>query len=293
MIRIKFWLILFLTRVRLKWQRLINRCPRRLRVFGGPLLGASIGLIGGIPGFLIGLLLGYLLGELVVQSRRDRKIFDYFENPGPQQFYEGEGGLAAWCALGVLIAADVSTDMSAASPLSPEKIIKQVTLGACYVFTGALADPSLMEHFSRLAFSKRSSLNPDLLAESLAARSRLDKGNLVRALSALAEGEKAKSLVREIRLILNPGMDDDELRDSDPENQTATSTAIPKDPWRILGLPPGTPLKEVKFHYRRLAKQFHPDELQILDEKRQIAAAQAFITIKEAYKQISGENSGG
>ena len=264
----KIGLNLLLTRLRLNVRRLINRCPKRLRVLGGPILGGAIGLIGGIPGFLIGLLLGYLLGELVVQSRRDRQIFEYLENPGPQQFYESEPGLAAWCALGVLLVSDSSDAPAAAS----EKIIKQVVLGACYLFTGA--DPSLMGHFSRLALSGRNRLNPDLLAESLAARSRLDKGNLARGLSALAEGEKSKSLAREIRLILNPAMEDDvEL----------------KDPWKILGLPQGTPLKEVKFHYRRLAKQFHPDELQILDEKRQQAAAQAFMTIKEAYKQISGE----
>ena len=283
MIKIKFGFNIFLTRLRLSWRKLMNRCPRWLKVLAGPLLGGSIGITGGIPGVLIGLLLGYLLGELFVQSRRDKKILDYFENPGSQQIYEGEGGLAAWCALGVLVADDISAAASSA-----EKIIKQVVLGACYVFTGVFADPSLMEHFSRLALSRRNSLNPDLLAESLAARSRLDKGNLARGLIILADGEKAKSLVRQICQILNPGMDD-----YDPEHQQARSSAIQKDPWKILGLPHGTPLNEVKFHYRRLAKQFHPDELQILDEKRQKAAAQAFITIKEAYEQISGEISGG
>jgi len=269
MIKIKHALNFFFYRLRFYARRLINRCPRRLRILGGPILGGSIGLIGGIPGLLIGVLLGYLLGELFVQSRRDRKVFDYFENPGSQQFYEGEGGLAAWCALGVLIAAETSDALQ-----SSEKIIKQVVLAACHVFTGFLADPSLMEHFSRLAFARRDDLNPDLLAESLLARSSLDKENLARGLIALAEGEKAKKLAREIRLILSPAMEDD---------------YEPKDPWKILGLPQGTPLKEIKFHYRRLAKQFHPDNLQILDEKRQKTAAQAFMTIKEAYKQITGE----
>ena len=275
MIKIKFWLNLFFIRLRLNARKLLSRCPKRLRIFGGPVLGGAIGLIGGIPGFFIGLLLGYLLGELIVQSRKDRKVFDYFENPGSQQFYEGEPGLAAWCALGVIVAAaDTFSETPPASTPSPERIIKQVVLGACYLFTGAFADPALMEHFSRIAFSKRNGLNADLLAESLAARSRLDKANLARGLSSLAEGEKAKSLARGICLILRPIVEDE---------------VEVKDPWKILGLPQGTPKKEVKFHYRRLAKQFHPDELQILDEKRQAAAAQAFITIKEAYNQIVSE----
>ena len=251
---------------------------RRLRVFVSPLLGGLIGLIGGIPGLFIGLLLGYLLGELIVQFRRDRKVGDYLENPGPQQFYEGEAGLAAWCALGVLVAAKNYREPSA---IIPEKIIKQVMLGACYAFTGPQAEPSLMEHFSRLALSKRNSLNPDLLAESLAARCQQDKKILTRLLMNLAEEEKAKNFAREICLILDPSF---------AHNEAAMAQAAAKqtNPWEILGLPEGTPLKEVKKHFRRLAKQFHPDELQVLDDKRQQAASQAFITIKEAYKQIAG-----
>jgi hypothetical protein len=60
-----------------------------------------------------------------------------------------------------------------------------------------------------------------------------------------------------------------------------------KSPWTILGLPPDTPLAEIKLHYRRLAAQFHPDTLQVLDEEHRETAAAAFIAIQEAYKQIT------
>ena len=284
-------MVKFLVRFRIIIRRIIDRCPRRLRLLGGPLLGGLVGLIGGVPGFLIGLLLGYLLRELFVQSFRNRSICDYFESPGFQRFYEGEPGLAAWCGLAVLVSsADFSREKIDSSPLTSESILKQVILAASCVFTGPAAEPSLMEHFSRLAWSRRESLNPDLLAESLAARyqesrgdSREDLKNLGRALKGLAAGERAKSLVKEIRLILDPSdpwsASEDEPEDSGPENGM--------DPWKVLGLPPGTPLKEVKALYRRLAKQFHPDELAVLDEKHREIAARAFMAIKEAYQEIT------
>ena len=227
----------------------MSRCPRRIRVLGGPLLGGIIGIIGGIPGVLIGLLLGYLIRELFVQSFRDRRILDYFENPGPQQFYEAEPGLAAWCAMAVLVSsadksvgADKSAgaDLSADADTSAERILKQVILGASCVFTGPLADPFLMEQFSRIALSNRNRLNPDLLAESLAARrasagarsmgafsSREDLKNLGRALSSFATGEKARRLAREIRVILDPAFEDE----AETENSGAGINGV------VMGIP--------------------------------------------------------
>jgi len=279
-----------LIHLKISARKLINRCPRKLRPFAGPLLGGLIGLIGGIPGFLIGLFFGYLLRELFVQAFRDRKILDYYENPGSQRFYEAEPGQAAWCALAVLVSAADSTE-SVQAPAS-EKILKQVILEASCVFTGPLSDPLLIEHFSRLALSVRDRLNQDLLAESLVARRTLsgdkDVRNLGRALSRLATGEKAGRLAREIRRVLDPVS-----HDEDSENEQDVGNSGPgingrRDPWKILGLPPGTPLKEVKSLYRRLAKQFHPDELAVLDEQHREAATRAFIAIKEAYKEIIG-----
>ena len=282
----KLRLCLLFSRFRINTGRLINRLPHRLRVFGAPLLGGLIGLIGGIPGLLIGLLLGYLLGQLFVQSGRNRRILAYFENPGSQQFYEGEPGLAAWCALAVLVASENSGDNSGA-PAPAEKILKEAALEASCVFTSPLADPFLVEHFSRMALSSRNNLNPDLLAESLIAR-RIPLGaqgnmaTLGRGLSSLAGGEKAKALARQIRRILGISPEDEDSEISASENHGMSG-----DPWKILGLPPGTSLREVKAHYRRLAKQFHPDNFVLLDEKHRETAARAFIAIQEAYKKIS------
>ena len=274
-----------------KLRTLINRCPRRLRVFAKPFLGGLIGLLGGgIPGFFIGLLLGYLLGELFGQTFKDKKIITYLKNPGSQQFNESEPGLAAWCALAVLTASENQTASS--SSLSSEKILKQVYLEACCTFNSLLLDPSQIEHYSRLAWSQRYSLNTDLLAESFASRRapQGDARDLARRLNRLAEEKKAKILVKEIRQITGDTFenDEDDFQNNFEDAFLDKKTHLFKDPWKILGLPPGTPRREIKAHYRRLAKQFHPDELQVLDEKQRNTAAQAFMAIKEAYLQITG-----
>ena len=290
----------FFSRIRISAQRLIRRCPRRIRILSGPLLGGFIGLIGGIPGFFIGLLLGGLLGRLFVRSVEDRRILDYFESPGLQEFNEGENGMAAWCALAVLVCSKNYQEPSANKasggadafalpsqyPVS-EKIIRQVVLGSSRMFTGPLADPFLMEHFSRMALANINRLNSDLLAESLAARriAKGDTGSLCRSLCSLAEKEKAHTLARQICITLDPSQADETTRNN---KDTGIAKEPPKDPWKVMGLPPGTPQKEVKTHFRRLAKQFHPDELEVLDKKQREAAAKAFIAIKEAYREIAG-----
>jgi len=281
---------------RLQYRKLVRRCPRLLRALGGPLLGGAIGLIGGIPGVVIGLLMGYLLSKIFVQSKQDKRILEYLKNPGGQEFYEGESGLAACCALSVLVAVrnpvlssmsripELSNEKSGVSGPLAEKILRQVILEISCMFTGPLADPFLIEHFSRLAWSNQNSLNPYLLAESLAARraSQGDAGNFARLIYGLADGEGAKEFARYICRILDPSW-------TERNSSGSGYTGIQGDPWKILGLTPGTPFKEIKAHYRRLAKQFHPDELEVLDERHREAAAGAFIAIKEAYKEITGE----
>ena len=253
-----------------------------------PLLGGLIGLVGGIPGFIIGFLLGYLLRNVFIQSVQDRRILDYFESPGLQEFYEGENGLAAWCALAVLIASKNVPPIQEGGALpgqSPEDILPRVIIGASLAFTGPGADPHLFEHFARLALSRMDRLNPDLLAESLAARRRSLGGveKLCTALGGFASERQARELFREIRPILDPlGKEGD----SGANGSKSPNQGTPPDPWIILGLPPGTPFSEVKAHYRRLAKQFHPDELGALDKDQRETASRAFIAIQEAYKEI-------
>jgi len=277
-----------LMRLKIATRKIINRCPPRLRPLGGPLLGGIIGLIGGLPGFFIGLLLGYLLRELFVQLFVNRRILDYFENPGLQQFYEAEPGLAAWCALAVIVSsADNRTPQAEAG-----RILKQVILEASCIFTSAAANPIQIEHFSRTALSIRDKLNKDLLAESFVSRrsafaSSGDLQNSGRALYRLASGEKARHLARGICHVLAPSLDPFfEGEDEQGRHGGGATDSAASDPWKILGLSPGATHREIKSHYRRLAKLFHPDELEVLDEQRRETAARAFISIKEAYQEV-------
>ena len=274
--------------VKSKLFRLKNRIPPRLRKFGWPLLGGMIGLFGGVPGFFIGILLAYLLGELLTQVFLDRKIQRYYENPGKKEFNEGESGLAAWCGLAVLLASE-------SFPGSKEDAIKkQVTLAGSIVFPQA--DPRLFEHFSRLALSRLRFLSPDLLAESLAAgifltgeSSAADAKIIGLGLINLARGEKALILAKEILAVLGIAPDGDGGYGGIGGaacNLAADGREPARDPWKILGLSPGASMAEVKAHYRRLAKQFHPDEYAVLDEVHRESAARAFIAIQEAYKEI-------
>ena len=62
--------------------------------------------------------------------------------------------------------------------------------------------------------------------------------------------------------------------------------AFVHDPYRVLGLPRGATLDEVKRAYRRLAKQHHPDS----GGQRTLAR---FLEIQAAYEQLVGGGPGG
>src|SRR5215207_7994908 len=62
--------------------------------------------------------------------------------------------------------------------------------------------------------------------------------------------------------------------------------AFVHDPYRVLGLPRGASLDEVKRAYRRLAKQHHPDS----GGQRTLAR---FLEIQAAYEQLVGGGPGG
>jgi DnaJ like chaperone protein len=273
---------------------LIRRCPPWLRSLSGPVLGGIAGLFAGVTGVIIGLILGYFVKELTGQLLTDKKIRAFFENPGKVGFYEGERGLPAFCALGILVSGAAGREFEGNAEFSlrrfsgnGEAAVEKTCRLARNVFPAA--DPSLIEHFCRLAWSRRANLNPDLLAESLAA-GRKDHGDLpliARNLYSLVSGpegipgETAVQLARNICRTLDPLFR--------AEEGAEYSGASPdKDPWKLLGLSPDTPLAEIKSHYRRLAAQFHPDALQVLDEEHRETAARAFIAIKGAYRQVTG-----
>ena len=244
--------------------------------WAGPLAGGLVGLIGGLPGLVIGLVMGYLLQELAGQFLTDRTILAYFENPGRPGFNEGEPGLAAFCALGILISG------------------QEVKAGHCAAafFAGGRSVAPLIESFCRLAASRRRELNPDLLAESLAAR-RAAMGDLPvlgKALHDLAAGDDELKTAARIRGILDPG-----YRAFEKGVHAAAERLMdgqgPEggEPWRILGLEPGVCEEEVKSRFRKLAIRFHPDSLSALNEAQREEASRTFLKIKEAYQTIMRE----
>ncbi|MDR2134332.1 MAG: J domain-containing protein [Treponema sp.] len=240
---------------------------RILGLAAGGLVGAGLGGPGGV---FIGLVMGYLLQELFSQIETDRSAALYLENPGRPDFNEGIPGLASWCALCVLILGEENA-RNAAAALSP-------------------LEGQRAESFCRIAERRRGRLNPDLLAEALAARRRRlgDLPRLGRLLHSLARGEALDTAVR-VRGILDPGfrLFEQTLRRAagrllcTGENPGAETSS-----WEILGLGRDASLEEVKSAYRRLAIQFHPDSVSVLGEEQRKEAEQAFIRIQEAYRDI-------
>lgn len=51
------------------------------------------------------------------------------------------------------------------------------------------------------------------------------------------------------------------------------------DPWKVLGIPRDSDIKDVKSAYRALAKVYHPDNISTGDAKE-------YSKIQEAYKSI-------
>jgi hypothetical protein len=257
------------------------RAYRKYRLWLVPLAGAVIGLAGGAAGAAAGLVLGLLLREVFDRFNADRAALDYLENPGPSDFYEGEPGLAAYCALSIIV---LSLSLSKKNRRGGNSLplTEAASRDAVLSFPG---EPVFVELFCRLAASCRRRLNPDLLAESLASRRRNsgDLPALGKALGALAEGDEAKDTARRIRRILDPGYEAHETDAPDSRNN---------HPWEILGLAEGASQEEVKSVYRRLAIQFHPDSLAGLSENQKMEAERVFIRIKEAYREITGVEKG-
>jgi hypothetical protein len=250
---------------------------RKYRLWLVPLAGAAIGLAGGAAGAVIGLVLGLLVREVLGRFGADRAALNYLENPGLSDFYEGEPGLAAYCALSIMVLSLSLSEKNRRSgdslPLT-EAAFRNVAIS----FPG---EPALVELFCRLAASCRRRLNPDLLAESLASRRRKsgDLPALGKSLGMLAAGDEAKDAARRIRRILDPGYEAHETESPDSRDI---------QPWEILGLAEGASQEEVKSAYRRLAIQFHPDSLAGLSENQKREAERIFIRIKEAYREITG-----
>ncbi|MDR2181248.1 MAG: J domain-containing protein [Treponema sp.] len=232
--------------------------------------GAAAGYLLGTAGAVIGALLGYFLSELFSQLGSDRAALKYFENPGPSSFYEGEPGLAAFCALGVFL-------MSKASPrvLIDEAASARIAGGAVSVFPRGKAVGLLAESFCRLAFTKTAVLNPDILCESLAARRRGagDLPLLAAELASMAAGRAAQREASYIRQFL------------DPTYQPPLPDAV-DDPWKVLGIPEGSSREEAKSAFRGLARMFHPDNQTGLSAEEAEKMSDSFIKVRDAYREL-------
>jgi len=244
----------------------------------GKVVGASLGLLGGFFGVLVGLLLGHLMDELARQHRGDREILAYLETPGKSAFFEPCPGLAAYCALATVIIAG-SMDRNGGAPERGGAQIELVIRSAGVAFGCQDSAMPTVESFCRLAASRLRQLNPDLLAESLSSR-RAEFGDaayLGSLLIAMALGSKALATAQRVRRILDPAYRP-ALEESGHSGE--------RDPWSVLGLEPNASLRLIKTTFRRLATQFHPDALRDLEEERQRSAAEAFMTIEKAYREI-------
>jgi hypothetical protein len=247
---------------------------RKITLFFIAALGTGGYFVLGIPGLVIGAVLAYFMGGLFAQMGSDKALLKYFENPGPSSFYEGEQGLAAFCALGVYI-------MSKASPkvLADEAAAARVAGGAVSVFPQGKKIGSLAESFCRLAFNRLTVLNPDLLSESLAARRR-NAGDLAlmgSELASMAMGRDARQEALYIRQFLDPSYQKPPLEN--PED----------DPWTVLGISRGASYYEVKSAFRKLALMFHPDNQTGLSEQEREKTGKTFIKIRDAYRILTRE----
>jgi DnaJ like chaperone protein len=63
----------------------------------------------------------------------------------------------------------------------------------------------------------------------------------------------------------------------------------PDSAYRILEIEPGADPAEIKSAYRRMAKKYHPDKLQHMDEAYRKGAEEKFRKVQEAYEQLQKE----
>lgn len=63
----------------------------------------------------------------------------------------------------------------------------------------------------------------------------------------------------------------------------------PDSAYKILEIAPGATASEIKSAYRRMAKKYHPDKLQHMDEAYRKGAEEKFQKVQEAYEQLQKE----
>ncbi|MGE0713094.1 MAG: DnaJ domain-containing protein [Planctomycetota bacterium] len=71
-----------------------------------------------------------------------------------------------------------------------------------------------------------------------------------------------------------------------PEPAAAPPLAREPTPWEVLGLEEGAPEEEVQRAFRELAKRYHPDRFEALDEDFRALAEAKFVRLKAAYDEL-------
>ncbi|KAL5487852.1 SEC63 [Sanghuangporus weigelae] len=61
------------------------------------------------------------------------------------------------------------------------------------------------------------------------------------------------------------------------------------DPFEILGIKMGTPEKEIKSHYKKLSRHFHPDKVKLSVNQTMEMVEAYFVEITKAYKSLTDE----
>ncbi|OBZ66644.1 Translocation protein sec63 [Grifola frondosa] len=60
------------------------------------------------------------------------------------------------------------------------------------------------------------------------------------------------------------------------------------DPFEILGISSGTSIKEIKSHYKKLSRVYHPDKVKLAINQTMEAVEAKFVEITKAYKSFNG-----
>lgn len=61
------------------------------------------------------------------------------------------------------------------------------------------------------------------------------------------------------------------------------------DPFEILGIKMGTAEKDIKSHYKKLSRQFHPDKVKLAANQTMEMVEAYFVEITKAYKSLTDE----
>jgi translocation protein SEC63 len=67
------------------------------------------------------------------------------------------------------------------------------------------------------------------------------------------------------------------------------SESIVYDPFEILGIRSGTSEKEIKSHYKKLSRKFHPDKVKLAANQTMEMVEAYFVEITKAYKSLTDE----